>query len=376
MTEAHLAAITSLNFDNKSINSLKAGDFDGLSALATLYLHRNQLTSLPEKLFVGLSSLRDLYLNNNQLTSLPEKLFAGLSSLAQINLHTNQLTSLPENLFAELPSLTQIFLRNNRLTSLSADLFSNLSSLQYLYLDGNQLTSLPAGMFSGLSSLTQLLLNNNQLTSLPAGVFRGLSTPALLWLHENTVDPLPLTVSLVTVEEGQFKATAPAGAPFDIVLPLRVVDGTITDGANSIAIPAGRVESELLTITRTPGTTASVTVDIGTLPGLPADHQGYQLAKSADLPLEVIGPPENTAPEFTDGTSTTRTVAEDTEAGVNIGTAITATDADNDVLTYTLGGTDAAAFSIDSTTGQLRTSAGPRLRDEVFLFGGCHRLRW
>ena len=357
VTQAHLAAITSLDLNDKSITSLQADDFSGLSSLEALYLGDNQLTSLPEKLFAGLSSLKDLYLHTNRLTSLPEKLFAGLSSLAQINLHTNQLTSLPEKLFAGLPSLTQLYLRNNRLTSLSADLFSELSSLQYLYLDDNQLTSLPAGVFSGPSSLTQLLLNNNQLTSLPAGVFRGLSTPTTLWLQENTVDPLPLTVSLEKVGEGQFKAIVPAGALFDIVLPLRIVDGTITGGANSITIPAGRVESDVFTVTRTPGTTSTVTVDIGTLPELPTDHQGYQLAKSTDLPLAVISPPANTAPVFTDGTSTTRTIAENTAAGVHIGTAIAATDADNDVLTYTLGGTDAASFAIDGTTGQLKTSA-------------------
>ena len=357
VTAAHLATITSLNVDDKPIEPLKAGDFDGLSALATLYLNNNQLTSLPEKLFAGLSSLKDLYLNNNQLESLPEKLFAGLSSLRQINLHTNRLESLPEKLFTGLPSLTQLFLRNNRLTSLSADLFSNLSSLRYLYLDGNQLTSLPAEVFSGPSSLTQLLLNNNQLTSLPAGVFSGLSTPTTLWLQENTVDPLPLTVSLVKVEEGQFKATVPAGAPFDIALPLTVVDGTITGGANSITIRTGRVESDVFTVTRTPGTTSTVTVAIGILPGLPANHIGYALVKSADLPLEVISSPANTAPAFTDGTSTTRTVAENTANGVLIGTAIAATDADNDVLTYTLGGTDAASFDIERATGQLKTSA-------------------
>ena len=65
----------------------------------------------------------------------------------------------------------------------------------------------------------------------------------------------------------------------------------------------------------------------------------------------------NNAPIFTDGTSTTRTIAENTASGRNIGTAIAATDADGDTLTYTLGGTDAAAFRINSTSGQLRTSA-------------------
>ena len=60
---------------------------------------------------------------------------------------------------------------------------------------------------------------------------------------------------------------------------------------------------------------------------------------------------------FTDGTSTTRSIAENTPAGQHIGNAVTATDADRHTLTYTLGGTDAAAFEIDATTGQLKTKA-------------------
>ena len=66
----------------------------------------------------------------------------------------------------------------------------------------------------------------------------------------------------------------------------------------------------------------------------------------------------NNAPIFTDGASTTRSVAENTTSGQDIGTAIAATDADSgDTLEYTLGGTDAASFAIDSTSGQLQTSA-------------------
>ena len=63
----------------------------------------------------------------------------------------------------------------------------------------------------------------------------------------------------------------------------------------------------------------------------------------------------NTAPVFTEGDTTSRSIAENTPAGVAIGAPVAATDADTDVLTYTLGGTDATAFSIDSASGQLRT---------------------
>ena len=73
--------------------------------------------------------------------------------------------------------------------------------------------------------------------------------------------------------------------------------------------------------------------------------------------INVTDVNENRAPAFADGDSTTRTVAENTASGVNIGTAIAATDADNDTLTYSLGGDDASSFSIISTSGQLQTRA-------------------
>ena len=126
------------------------------------------------------------------------------------------------------------------------------------------------------------------MSSLPAGVFDGLTALTTLELHNNTLDPLPLTVSLQKVADGQFKAVAPTGAPFEIVLPLIVTNGSINSGATPLTIPAGNVESEPLTVTRTVGTTADVTVDIGTLPRPPSGHTGYALVKSPDLPLEIF----------------------------------------------------------------------------------------
>ena len=53
----------------------------------------------------------------------------------------------------------------------------------------------------------------------------------------------------------------------------------------------------------------------------------------------------------------TRSVAENTAAGTNIGTPVAATDVNGDTLTYTLSGTDAASFDIGISTGQLMTKA-------------------
>ena len=54
----------------------------------------------------------------------------------------------------------------------------------------------------------------------------------------------------------------------------------------------------------------------------------------------------------------TREVPENTPANVNIGYPVAATDDDNgDSLTYSLTGTDANIFDIDTSTGQLKTKA-------------------
>ena len=82
-------------------------------------------------------------------------------------------------------------------------------------------------------------------------------------------------------------------------------------------------------------------------------------ADSIDVTINVTNVDEpNSAPVFTEGTNTTRSVAENTASGQNIGAPVTATDTDtSDTLTYTLGGTDASAFGIVRSSGQLQTSA-------------------
>ena len=283
VTEGHLAAITSLPLENKSITALKVGDFDGLTALT------------------------ELWLNGNQLSSLPAGIFDHLNALTTLSLHGNQLSSLPAGIFDHLNALTTLWLYSNQLSSLPADIFDHLNALTWLSLGGNQLSSLPAGIFDHLNALTWLFLWSNQLSSLPSGIFDNLNALTGLWLQGNPVNPLPLNVSLEKVGEGQFKAVAPTGAPFDIVLPLNVANGSINDGATTITIPTGSVESSTLTVTRTPGTTFAVTVNIGNLPSLPTGtgdygrlsstdtgrneyrlHQGYALVKSGNLPIELI----------------------------------------------------------------------------------------
>ena len=313
VSEAHLSGITSLSLNNDNISALQVGDFSGLtgltalalqrnalttlpagvfdelSALTDLQLHQNDLSSLPAGVFDGLSALTTLDLKRNALTTLPAGVFDELSALTDLQLHQNDLSSLPAGVFDGLSALTTLDLKRNALTTLPAGVFDELSALTDLQLHQNDLSSLPAGVFDGLSALTALDLKRNALTTLPAGIFSGLTALAELALEHNATNPLPLTVSLEKVGTDQFKAVAPAGAPFSLVLPVSISSvGEIEGGASTVTIPAGSVESASLQVTREAGTEAAVTVDIGTLPALPADHTGYVLEKDATLPLEIL----------------------------------------------------------------------------------------
>ena len=60
--------------------------------------------------------------------------------------------------------------------------------------------------------------------------------------------------------------------------------------------------------------------------------------------------------EFIDGESTTRTIPENTPAGINAGAPVSARGGEG--LTYSIGGTDAGSFDIVPDTGQIRTAVG------------------
>ena len=85
------------------------------------------------------------------------------------------------------------------------------------------------------------------------------------------------------------------------------------------------------------------------------------LAYSGPILPHLQGGPASTTVSITDndhvpvfpGTTTERSIREDTPAGRNVGAPVTATDANKDRLTYTMSASD--AFEIVDSTGQIRT---------------------
>ena len=84
------------------------------------------------------------------------------------------------------------------------------------------------------------------------------------------------------------------------------------------------------------------------------DNRGGGKDAAAVTALRVFG--ENQRPTFPSTENGQRMVAENTRAGVTIGAPMAAEDPEDDRLTYSLTGADAAAFTVVSSTGQLRTS--------------------
>ena len=158
-----------------------------------------------------------------------------------------------------------------------------------------------------------------------------------------TIDTLQLMVNVPALRDGTGGTTnvPPAYDPVDLDYE---IDPDDEDDKNTFTIVLKAAESDSA---NAPNDTLTVTItvtDRNEAPSTPA-------AAKEDATTD-----DNNAPEFA-ATTATRTVAVGTAADENIGVPITATDADDDTLTYTLGGADASSFGIDPASGQLQTTA-------------------
>ena len=311
-----LTALRYLDVSSNRLANLRVNEFSGLTALRTLYLYRNRLLDLPAgvfsdltnlevlglwendllalraDMFLGLTGLRSLFLSNNDLTEIPPGLFDSLPDLEALILGRNQFASLPEGIFAGLGKLRSLELYDNELSHIPAGLFTGLHALESLDLAYNSISNLPADVFSGLTSLRLLYLNGNRLSVLPSGVFTGLTALEELDLRFNSLARLPITVSLEKSAESQFRATAHTAAPFDLHLPVHISDsGQLEDGTSTVTIPIGELASRAVAVTRLAGSEEAVIVNVGILPDLPEQHEGYELEIDDTLPRTILSGP-------------------------------------------------------------------------------------
>ena len=201
--------------------------------------------------------------------------------------------------------------------------------------------------------------------TLSGGDYAGIAADSVtVSLTDSDTRNLVLSEESLAVTEGD--AT---GVGYTVKLATRPSDTvTVTisghDGAD-LTLSGTTLTNNQLTFTTTNwGTAQTVTVKPGDDDN--TDDESETLAHTAsgadyvnitkDLPVGITddGDPQVTfVPD-----AVTREVNENTGANQNVGSPVTATSSGTCTLTYTLGGTDAASFEIDSSTGQLKTRSG------------------
>ena len=165
----------------------------------------------------------------------------------------------------------------------------------------------------------------------------------------------------VTFNEGLDSATqiqpAAVVAAFTVTadgvdLNIANILASTTDSLN-IRLPTGTAISQNQTVTVSYNKTTAGTDAL-------EDAAANEVASFTDFAVTNNSTVVNSAPTFPSSTAN-RSVAENTGEDQNVGAVLTATDSDGDTLTYTLEGTDAAAFALDTTT----TAGSARIRTKM-----------
>ena len=415
VTAAHLAEITSLDLINKSISSLKAGDFKGLTALKSLNLNYNSISNISP--LEDLTALTELYMFSNSISDISalENLTAlkwlwlpsnsisdisplenlttlnslwlpsnsisdisaleNLTTLTDLSLQTNSISNISplENLTAlkslylsrnpisdisaleNMTSLTELYMFSNSISDISA--LENLTALTYLNLNDNSISDISA--LEDLTSLTGISLQNNSVSDISA--LEDLTSLKTLSLYGNSVSDISALEDLTKLTlinlVGNSVSDISVLEDLTELTSLGLNDNSISD----ISALEDLTKLTYLNLNDNSISDVSALEDLTKLTNLYlsgnpiSDYGPLRRLQTANPDVNINIDLNNNPPVFSEGATTTRTVAENTTAGTDIGEAVAATDADNHMLTYTLAGTDADSFDIVSTSGQLQT---------------------
>ena len=175
----------------------------------------------------------------------------------------------------------------------------------------------------------------------------------------------PPVFSEGTTATRSVSASAPAGT--SIGLPVAAMDA---DSDDAVTYSLEGRDAALFDITPTNGqllTKSGITLIAATTYTVIVAADDQTDVSRITVSIEATVAPPNNPPVFSEGASATRSVSRSAPAGTRIGAPVTATDADTGArLTYTLEGTNAASFDINSANGQLLTRSGVTLDQSTY----------
>ena len=344
-----LTKLTSLDLSYNGLSGAIPPGLRGLSQLTTLDLSANGLSGAIPPELGDLSSLDELYLHDNALSGAIPPELGNLSSLEELYLHDNALSGAIPPELGNLSSLEELSLWDNGLSGPIPGSLGNLLALRFARFADNLLTGcvphglrylVAAGEFvSGVPAHDFTRDANGDGDTTDLGDITGLALPfcalSQLTLGSLTLDP--------AFDDGTVAYIASAGHS----VTSTTVTATLNNSADGVSITKG-------TDTYTSGDTVPLAVGVNVITIAVTASDGTTAPHTYSV---AVARAPNMPPVFDEGPTATRGVDENTAANQPIGNPLTATDADNDTLTYSLDTTSDAFFDIDSG-GQLLTEAG------------------
>ena len=408
-----LVNLRTLSLEENALTGEIPMELGDLSNLKELYLSQNQLSGEVPAWIDGLTNLYVLSLDGNRLTGEIPTEMGSLPNLKELDLSQNQLTGpIPAEL-SSLSNLATLYLSGNQLDGCIPQKLRDVDEsdlhdlglpfcdvlLIGLTVDPGSLTT-PFDPYKteytavGPSRVTVTPVNEHNSTWRFLGENDGEIADADLSLDGHQIDlgsGITTVRIMVISQDGQAsliytvqmtREDLPGAAVISAVTPgggLLTVAWTTpeqTGGADISSYDLRYIESgapdkadEDWTVVDDAWTSGPLTY---TITGLAGDTQ-YDVQVRA---VNAVGDglwsgTENAAttvgdlPVFVDGVTATRLVAENSAAGTSVGMPIAASDANDNALTYTLGGADATLFTIEEDTGQIKVGARTTLDYEA-----------
>ena len=400
-----LHSLQFLYLNDNNLNALPGVLFEGHTRLEILYLYGNSLDTLPPELFDDLTSLKRLNLTDNNLHSLPDGLFDSLVNLEILRLGWNKLTFIPDELFERLVSLKYLNVFGNpgiggyeegtqtvqvrtqpvvertqpdeqkaavkRSSIHPAPVTSvtfALAELDGIEIPVSPFAFTPVHAPSDTDTDTETVAGatpdqtDASLTALSIS-YGGAHVPFTRTFTSDITNYrawVPSTVDIVTL------VAEPSDSRATLLYVPPDVDANPDNGHQVILAEEG-VTIISVTVTGADGKTLRtyMATVLRQGPMICWPLYGSAAAVTAAAVLAILrdgAEAANLMPQFGFATGT-RTLAENmgdetTSTPVIIGIPFKATDIDDDILTYSIGGPDAGKFDIVSATGQITSKAG------------------
>ena len=367
-TTSHEPSITSIDLSGNSLSSLPSGFFDQLPTLTGINLRGNSLTSVPPGLPAGLTALD---LSDNSIGSLPDGVF---NSLAQLD--TLEMAGNPGAPFRFVIDLTQTGLTTMAATLSQDAPFPMAAQLtaRHTTLSPNSVSIARASKDGGIFTMTPDRDNAAEVTvgvtspRFTSGTHSGLQAAAGDELQPEFPQVVSLTVNSLNTAEGEtvdIGVRADRADDEDTTIRYAIRPDANPDTADADAADytdPGNGQITILAEETGAGIRITINSDqdhseperetllVSLLGPAPDRADDYWLGTDTEITLTIR---QNT-PDFSSG-SYTRSVAENTPGGADIGTPITARDPDGGAHSYSLYGDGASAFTVTGS-GQLRTS--------------------